>query len=930
MCKKTLLYTTNIGNILQCDLSKSQFKCNLCTCLFSSAIDLKMHMKIHIERINYAEKNNFISENVIAIEKNTRHSLKELIVKVKRLEDSVVKDLSNKKTFVSKTSKPVNIQLSENNIDFVNMSQKTSVKATQKDKLLTVNNGDETEKGSISILEQKSYLSNNKDINYFYKRPMNQSIQKPRHKKGPNVSYTKLKVGKDSESIMSLKKLKMTQHNKCKSSTTMSNEIDIKYNNVLKTKMYKNHNIISDQEETDIDTNRLENIDSELDSIRDVHQKSKGNLKNSLDNLSSIQKDDKTNSIHKMSTGDGIEVDNNIYKICKNQKSKIDQKYEIKQMEEISIDKNTLLRTNEEADKLMKINGIRDGEKHKLQKIYIKSMKRYKCQLCSFKSASEDCLTQHSKIHICNKTKMPRDKTIITSNKPEGNINQNIDVLEMSHSKATLLVSNAIENIANNNLLCNKNHREQADEGRNLNKEESSRMRKKSKMNVLEVPCNKNNILGAIPLENDMAKQLSVNSEVVEKEKFKICKLSNTNKKQYKCVLCNFKTSSHEMLVQHVKVHNYKKIKTVNDITMKSNKTSLMRNENAKAISKLKKKVEHKYKWESCDIKFLCAETLRSLKASHQKNQVYNCNMCDYYSKRYTSLKFHLNTHSGEKPYKCKLCPYKSAHPDNLTVHKRIHQGDKPYKCKICGYGSTQSSALKMHSRIHTGERPYKCEICDFRFTQLSGLKSHINTHTKIKPYKCKLCNYASSRLHSLKLHSRIHTGEKPYQCSLCDYSASFSACLKQHMYVHIREKPFKCTLCSYASSHSEALNVHMRTHTGEKPFKCKNCDFRCSRNSSLKLHNRIHTGERPYHCNVCQYSASRLETVKVHMRLHTGEQPYLCTTCGTKFSQQSALKIHNRIHTGERPYTCMTCGFCSVTSSELKKHIMRTHKKHL
>lgn len=838
-CKNISKDNINFQNVSYAE-SKNLFQCNVCEYVGLSSDGLKKHMNIHIERNCFSNKT-------------------EKVVIAKKMES---KNVQCSQEIISDDVKHLNmnttVRLSKNNAEVLNVLQK--VKSSQINLLDQINTtvSDRDENCKVNNVH-KLDVYNNCEVK-LYRSKMNNLLNSNRsehskfnesHKGSCILEYvTKVNKGKLVDNTLS---------------TTKSwKEID------KKLKLYP----VVVLDNISIDVHKYENKHSLKNKYTNKWSQTEKICMKSI--KFGIQNQKWNNETYKIIVEDMVNVE-------LEKKSRIDQELNVTG-EGRSGHKKKLFKDiiwSEKKKTLEGINGVCDLEEYNKQKLSISNLKKYKCNLCLFVSASRQCVKDHSKVHYKSSAKKIVKNT----------------------SDKTSVHDNSISNVV---------------------KKIGKHTKKIKQMDKDEHQCNID-VLGTNDISN-VVKSMDKTHNKVNFDKYKIPKLSRSGKKPlHKCLLCNFKSASHETLIQHGRVHNRTKITGLKDIVENSDEKC---NKKIK-INKLGGN-ESKYKCRKCDLRFQSAASYDDHRRNHIKQTVYKCGKCDYSCKTISSLRFHQYTHSGEKPYKCKLCPYSCRRPENILPHMRAHLGEKPHKCTYCGDSFTQACSLKTHMRTHTGERPYKCEECDYKCARLSNLKTHMDKHSGIKPYKCILCDYACSRSATLKVHSRTHTGERPYKCTLCNYSASIPACLNQHMYVHTREKPLKCTMCPYGTVSSEALAIHIRSHTGEKPYKCKHCDFRTSRNSSLIMHNRIHTGEKPYVCSICRFSSARLGNLKVHIRSHTGDKPYSCNTCPTKFTTKSSLIIHNRIHTGERPYKCMTCGYGFVASAEMKKHIKRTHEKHL
>ncbi|XP_073670671.1 uncharacterized protein [Paramisgurnus dabryanus] len=306
----------------------------------------------------------------------------------------------------------------------------------------------------------------------------------------------------------------------------------------------------------------------------------------------------------------------------------------------------------------------------------------------------------------------------------------------------------------------------------------------------------------------------------------------------------------------------------------------------------------------SCKISFT---TLQEKKLHSEEYKEKKCFHCQQGLKDFstttttTKINVDMRKHSHEKPFHCTECGKHFTTKHNLNIHQRIHKGEKPHECPHCEMRFRHKPHLKAHVILHTKERPYQCSECGKTFRQASTLKSHQNIHTQEKRYQCSHCDKSFGQKSQLIVHQRSYTGKKPYVCSVCAKSFSERSTLLTHQRTHTGEKPYKCSKCEKMFTHLGNLNSHQRVHTGEKPYVCYQCGKSFFDQASLNCHQRTHTGEKPYKCSHCEKTFAQSGHLKAHQRLHTGEKPYVCSICGERFTNAGPFKTHQKKHTEEQ-----------------------------
>ena len=188
---------------------------------------------------------------------------------------------------------------------------------------------------------------------------------------------------------------------------------------------------------------------------------------------------------------------------------------------------------------------------------------------------------------------------------------------------------------------------------------------------------------------------------------------------------------------------------------------------------KPKRENKKQFKCLKCDYLATALSKLRRHDMVHTGELPHKCKMCDYASNQAATLKRHVyDMHTENKPKKprrvnkkqCSECDYADLSGRHLKRHKVTHTGERAHKCNICNYESTQAASVRRHiDSIHNKIKPkreYKriqCLKCDYGATSASKLKEHNMIHTGEKPHKCNQCGFASLRERDLRRHMVTH-----------------------------------------------------------------------------------------------------------------------------------------------------------------------------
>ena len=123
--------------------------------------------------------------------------------------------------------------------------------------------------------------------------------------------------------------------------------------------------------------------------------------------------------------------------------------------------------------------------------------------------------------------------------------------------------------------------------------------------------------------------------------------------------------------------------------------------------------------------------------SSEEALKYFQCNRCDYKTKRRYEMKNHIAANHFGVRFKCDQCDYEGKRKDKLKAHKkRIHEGVKTVKkpstelfpCPQCSYVSRRRYELKIHvESCHEGVR-YSCAFCPYSGKRKDKLTAHLKT----------------------------------------------------------------------------------------------------------------------------------------------------------------------------------------------------------
>ena len=205
-----------------------------------------------------------------------------------------------------------------------------------------------------------------------------------------------------------------------------------------------------------------------------------------------------------------------------------------------------------------------------------------------------------------------------------------------------------------------------------------------------------------------------------------------------------------------------------------------------------------------------------------QKESYFQCNRCDYTTKRRYEVKNHIAaTHFGLR-FKCDLCSYEGKRKDKLNAHKkRIHEGVKTIKkktnevfpCPHCNYISKRRYELKIHIQAsHEGLR-HCCKYCNFSALRKDKLTHHLKIKHNFQPRKKESKSQEIQKAHEPFLNDFVKVTIENGRTFLdTESDPKFQETNISVDDDYLKDSFFSCELCPYSSKSKASLNSHIKT----------------------------------------------------------------------------------------------------------------------
>ncbi|XP_030760276.1 zinc finger protein Xfin-like, partial [Sitophilus oryzae] len=385
----------------------------------------------------------------------------------------------------------------------------------------------------------------------------------------------------------------------------------------------------------------------------------------------------------------------------------------------------------------------------------------------------------------------------------------------------------------------------------------------------------------------------------------------------------------------------------------------------AKHIDSRSKKSQKKvYKCAICDFRTLHRRSLQNHKKTHlapEARQLFECTHCD---KKYTSRQG-LRHHIEDNHIDSRIEQFNETGIQAVRRNQSKDAQKNLHKCSICGYQTPYISHLRRHQEIHLApdERQlFACAHCDKKYTEKRKLKfhlyaKHIDSRSKKsqkKVYKCAICDFRTLHRRSLQNHKKTHLAPEArqlFECTHCDKKYTSRQGLRHHIednHIDSRSKAarkniHKCSTCSYQTPYSTHLQRHQEIHLApdeRQLFACAHCDKKYTEKQRLKVHFDVdHMGSRSktarkniHKCSICGYQTHDKTHLQRHQEIHLApdeRQLFACAYCDKKYTEKRRLKGHldvnhidSRAKEGElKVYKCAICGYQTLDKPNFYRH---------
>ena len=417
-------------------------------------------------------------------------------------------------------------------------------------------------------------------------------------------------------------------------------------------------------------------------------------------------------------------------------------------------------------------------------------------------------------------------------------------------------------------------------------------------------------------------------------------KISADNKSFSKCNICSVAFINEDALKKHHQNHPFSCDACCKHFTTNRTYTAHMNKHSNQKV----------YECEYCNKTYLIADSLRSHKRDHHKeeqesaqektlqtrkrsaasdNEETDQPVCkttrdspdtqeqtDTVSRKKTGIKDDKGTTKSKskmKP-KCDICNKTFTGPYELKRHMNLHTRDKAFRCVYCTKLFFRDTSLaghirKYHKQIEDNPRFIKCKVCCIAFLDEESL----NKHKEEYPYSCTSCNKHYTTSHSFKAHMNKHSSGKSYQCELCNASFLMADDLRSH-----------ARKCHKSGQSKDSMQASEQTGTqnngGGSDYETSNTNNEVK---TTEHKNNATNGYGSVQCDVCNEMFNSKHELETHNLIST---QYGCKICRKHFKSFISLKLHMNMHSKKTVYQCEYCTKPYLIMSSLRTHIRTQH----
>ncbi|GBN85397.1 hypothetical protein AVEN_264945-1 [Araneus ventricosus] len=342
-------------------------------------------------------------------------------------------------------------------------------------------------------------------------------------------------------------------------------------------------------------------------------------------------------------------------------------------------------------------------------------------------------------------------------------------------------------------------------------------------------------------------------------------------------------------------------VRSVNDILALAGPSGFHRNENTSNMSG--ETSQSRYPPEMPSIKLrkgkalicrVCKAEISEHETAHGENNLYECCVCIYHTRKQANLQMHSYSHRPKKF--CNICEKEHTEGDSHDGEHTCNACDRRFQCR---------TQLDEHSLDHK----------DYFSTHCWGCSRNIDDHF-IKEeglYVCCVCGHNNNNIHNMHMHNQIHLPK--FFCKICreEYPIKEKG---------LHDSEYACIVCEKKFQCKTLLGDHSIEHENYFHTYCRVC------NMEILYDHKIESEEKPlFKCCQCLKTFKNKGDLQKHFYTHTGVGLFKCDACGRRFARKGILETHSRTCKA-LPYECEICEARFPSCDFLDAHHLVKHRQ--
>ncbi|KAJ2943256.1 hypothetical protein O0L34_g12061 [Tuta absoluta] len=416
------------------------------------------------------------------------------------------------------------------------------------------------------------------------------------------------------------------------------------------------------------------------------------------------------------------------------------------------------------------------------------------------------------------------------------------------------------------------------------------------------------------------------------------------NRSAYKCNMCSFKSKSKTFVVRHLRAVHNKVMKTEYSCVYCNTFTS---NEFQREAHLKRNRTEKAIVCNMCNFETIYTCQMKKHKFSHLREErdekddtLTKPKTTTYYTKVKLNKRSDIKTESDDdtdssdddNTFKCERCPFESVSEKNMLKHFiRAHNG-----CKYCRRVFSTEDDYQVHIQNSKSsdivrcffcdfDSDYKCETCKHMCTHFVGFNGvEENDNFVLEDKMANLMNLVETQLKTTDSENKIVENEAKYFRNYDGNTDNIDPDASSQIGMQVEENRYGNFLVNPTHIDNRSLKVEKPAHADA--YQCPACEFSTKYRTSMQRHiQRNHAKKhfRPFKCIDCGFAAKSKDSIRKHNQRKISFKKLQCSQCSFTANVKCALAVHQKRHFKSN---CKVCGKVFSYRHPLIAHFAVTH----